>query len=74
MYAPDHIVKDGTAGHLGGLLLHELDRDLQTLTLGEGTQLGELRVYREDLFVLDIGDFAGVEEVDHMCIITHNVP
>ncbi|MFZ1075365.1 MAG: hypothetical protein WAN50_03270 [Minisyncoccia bacterium] len=59
----DYIVKDGTTRLLRGLLLHELGRNLQPLALSEGAQLRELRVYREDLLVLDIGTLAGVEEV-----------
>src|SRR3989338_4327985 len=60
LYASEHIVKDRATGHFCRTLFDKLVRYGKVLVLGECPQFGELAFNGEDLFVLDIGAFAGV--------------
>src|SRR3989338_5622929 len=63
LYTAEHIVKDRATGHFCGTLFDKLVGDTKVLTLGECPQFGELGFNGEDLFVLDIGTFSGVEKI-----------
>src|SRR3989338_8989727 len=71
LYASEHIVEDRATGHFCGSLFYKLIRYGNIFTLGERSQFGELGFNGENLLVLDIGTFSGVEKVidGHICSI-----
>ena len=64
--AGHHLTKDRPAGHLCAPFLHKLLYDFKPLFPRERAQFAQLRFDRQNLFVLDIGAFAGVKEVAHI--------
>src|SRR3989344_9341587 len=59
LYASEHIVEDRAAGHFCRTLFDKLVRYGKVLVFSEVSQFSELAFNGEDLFVLDIGRFAG---------------
>ncbi|HXD01122.1 MAG TPA: hypothetical protein VN048_17425 [Verrucomicrobiae bacterium] len=59
----EHVIKYGSPRRLGGLLFDEFGHNGQFLVCREFAEFGKLGVNRENLLVLDIGGFAGVEKI-----------
>ncbi|OGM98314.1 MAG: hypothetical protein A2915_04350 [Candidatus Yanofskybacteria bacterium RIFCSPLOWO2_01_FULL_41_34] len=60
--ASKHFVKNRSARNFGRLLFHQLLHYLQIFTLGKLAQFCELRFNREDLLILNICGFAGIQK------------
>src|SRR3989344_5198939 len=61
-----HILEHRTPRHLRAPLFYEFFRNLKSVAPRERAKLGKLRLDGEHLLVLDIGAFAGVEEILHI--------
>ena len=57
-----HVVENRSAGSFGRLFFNQFGNDVDLFALGEFAQFINLRVNGQDLLVLNIGGFAGVEK------------
>src|SRR3989344_3068202 len=58
-----HVVKNWATGNFCGSFFYKLIRDINTFSLGEFPQFGELGFNGENLFVLYISAFASIQKV-----------
>ncbi|HMS31995.1 MAG TPA: hypothetical protein PKA29_01830 [Candidatus Saccharibacteria bacterium] len=62
-YAFQHIAKNLSAWHFGGLFLYQFVHYLQVFIFSVCSQLYELRLNGQHLFVLNIGTLASIDKV-----------
>ncbi|MCO5068563.1 MAG: hypothetical protein M9910_07775 [Kiritimatiellae bacterium] len=69
-----HGVEDGATGFLGGARFYELAGDFELFPTSKLADLAQLRVDREQLPVVLVGGFAGVEKEFHGCFSLIGLP
>ena len=70
LYAFQHIAKYRSSGRFGGLLFYQLVNNGQVLVFSIRSQLYELRLNAQNLLVLYVSRFSGVQNI----FFTHNTP